>query len=446
MDNKKKCSNKKHSEINAISYCSDCNLYLCNKCTNIHYEYLEIHHIYNLDSNNQEIFTGKCYELNHKNDLEFYCKNHNQLCCAVCLCKIKTNGKGQHNECEVCLIKEIKDEKINKLKENIKYLEESYKKIQDSINKLKEIYEKINLSKEELKMKIINTFTKIRNLINEREDKLLLELDNIYDNTFFNEDIIKKGEKIPNQIKTILEKGKTLGNEWDNNKLIDKINDCINIENNIKNIIIINENIEKYSTKQFNIKFLPDNEQIDELSEKIKQFGEIMDEENNLLNFKFQSGENYKVTNNGLIATKIGKNDWNCVIFGDKEVPKNKISKWKIKIIQDKKNKGNSDIFIGIGPLLFKGNSHFDECWSIYSHGNKIALKMQKNQILNYNNHKENLKKDDIIEVIVDRKLGNLSFAINDINYGIACSTIPKEDIFYPTIGLYETGLSVEIV
>ena len=383
MDNKKKCSNKKHSEINAISYCSDCNLYLCNKCTNIHYEYLEIHHIYNLDSNNQEIFTGKCYELNHKNDLEFYCKNHNQLCCAVCLCKIKTNGKGQHNECEVCLIKEIKDEKINKLKENIKYLEESYKKIQDSINKLKEIYEKINLSKEELKMKIINTFTKIRNLINEREDKLLLELDNIYDNTFFNEDIIKKGEKIPNQIKTILEKGKTLGNEWDNNKLIDKINDCINIENNNKNIIIINENIEKYSTKQFNIKFLPENEQIDELSEKIKQFGEIMDEENNLLNFKFQSGENYKVTNNGLIATKIGKNDWNCVIFGDKEVPKNKISKWKIKIIQDKKNKDYSDIFIGIGPLLFKGNAQFDECWSIYSHGNKIALKMQKNQILN---------------------------------------------------------------
>ena len=446
MDNKKKCSNKKHSEINAISYCSDCNLYLCNKCTNIHSEYLEIHHIYNLDNNNQEIFTGKCYELNHKNDLEFYCKNHNQLCCAVCLCKIKTNGKGQHNECEVGLIKEIKDEIINKLKENIKYLEESYKKIQDSINKLKEIYEKINLSKEELKMKIINTFTKIRNLINEREDKLLLELDNIYDNTFFKEDIIKKGEKIPNQIKTILEKGKTLGNEWDNNKLIDKINDCINIENNIKNIIIINENIEKYSTKQFNIKFFPENEQIDELSEKIKQFGEIMDEENNLLNFKFQSGENYKVTNNGLIATKIGKNDWNCVIFGDKEVPKNKISKWKIKIIQDKKNKDYSDIFIGIGPLLFKGNAQFDECWSIFSHGNKIALKMQKNQILNYNNHKENLKKDDIIEVIVDRKLGNLSFAINDINYGIACSTIPKEDIFYPTKGLYETGLSVEIV
>ena len=65
---------------------------------------------------------------------------------------------------------------------------------------------------------------------------------------------------------------------------------------------------------------------------------------------------------------------------------------------------------------------------------------------MDYNNHNEDIKDGDIIEVIVDRKLGNLSFAINDINYGIACSTIPKEDTLYPTIVLYEQGLSVEII
>ena len=42
--------------------------------------------------------------------------------------------------------------------------------------------------------------------------------------------------------------------------------------------------------------------------------------------------------------------------------------------------------------------------------------------------------------------MGNLSFTINDINYGLACSNIPKEDILYPTVVLYEQGLSVEIV
>ena len=180
MEEPKKCSNKKHSEINAISYCIECNFYLCNKCNNNHKEYLETHHIKDLDKNNQEIFTGLCTELNHKIQLEYYCKNHNILCCAACLCKIKSNGNGKHHDCEVCLIKEIEEEKKNKLKENIKYLEESSKNMQESINKLKEIYEKIIENKEVIKLKISKIFTKIRTLINEREDQLLLELDKIH--------------------------------------------------------------------------------------------------------------------------------------------------------------------------------------------------------------------------------------------------------------------------
>ena len=63
-----------------------------------------------------------------------------------------------------------------------------------------------------------------------------------------------------------------------------------------------------------------------------------------------------------------------------------------------------------------------------------------------YNNLKGKLKKGDIVEVIVDRKLGNLSFSINGVNHGIACSDIPKEESLYPTIILYEQNLVVEII
>ena len=242
MDNQRKCSNKKHSELNAVNYCNICNLYLCNKCSNMHLELLNTHKVYNLaKNNNQEIFTGLCQEGNHKESLMFYCKNHNKLCCAACLSKMEVNGYGQHFNCEVCLIKYIKDEKKNKLKENIKYLEDSSKNIIESVNKLKEIYEKINKSKEEIKLKISKIFTKIRNIVNEREDKLLLELDNKFDEIYFKEDIIKKGEKLPNQIKLYLDKGKILENEWNDNdnKLINRINDCLNIENNIKILLIL---------------------------------------------------------------------------------------------------------------------------------------------------------------------------------------------------------------
>ena len=50
---------------------------------------------------------------------------------------------------------------------------------------------------------------------------------------YFNEDIIKKGEKLPKQIKLSLEKGKLIDKELYNNNLVSYINVCIKIENNI---------------------------------------------------------------------------------------------------------------------------------------------------------------------------------------------------------------------
>jgi len=296
-------------------------------------------------------------------------------------------------------------------------------------------------------MKISKIFTKIRSILNEREDQLLLELDQKFNDLYFKEDIIKKGEKMPNNIKTLIDKGKLLLNvEWnDENKLIERINDCINIEENIKNIIEINQNIEKKEIEKINIKFMPENEQNIEFIEHILKFGEIFNEGDDKFKFKFKPGNNYNITNNDLIATKNSKNGFNCVIIGDKEIPKDRISKWKIKINKINK-KCNYDIYIGIGPNSFKGDL-YNECWSICRSRDesKIELQMKDNES-NYNNHNEDFKEGDIIEVIVDRKKGNLSFAINDVNFGIACSDIPKNDILFPTIVLYEKGTSVEIV
>ena len=130
-DETKKCSNNKHSEINAINYCPECNLYFCNKCTNIHSEFFMKHQICNLNKSNYEIFTGKCNESNHRLTLQYFCKSHNKLCCAACLSKIKENGDGQHFDCEVCSIEKIAEEKKIKLADNIKYLEEFSKTIED---------------------------------------------------------------------------------------------------------------------------------------------------------------------------------------------------------------------------------------------------------------------------------------------------------------------------
>ena len=280
METQRKCSSKKHGDINAICYCLECKIYMCNKCSNYHSELLENHHKYELDKENKEIFTGLCKEEKHNIELQFYCKTHNQLCCAACISKIKGKGNGQHTDCNVCYIEEIEEEKKNKLKENIKFLENYSNEIENSINELKGIFEKINENKEEIKMKIAKIFTKIRNIINEREDELLISIDNKFDNLFFKEDIIKQSEKLPKEIKLYLNIGKEIDNKWNKNdkNLNLYINDCINIENNIKNILSIKENIIKCNSMNIKTYFIPEEEDINKLIKQIKNFGELISE------------------------------------------------------------------------------------------------------------------------------------------------------------------------
>ena len=273
-----KCSSKEHKEINAICYCQDCKVYMCNKCQIFHQNLFEKHECFKLDKEINEISTKYCKEENHNIELEFYCKNHNKLCCVSCLCRIERKGKGQHKDCDVCQIEAIKDEKKNKLKENINNLENLSKTFEESINELKNIYEKIKEEKEELKMNIQKIFTKIRNVVNEREDSLLLEVDKKFDDIYFNDNIFKEIDKFPNKIKKSIEKGKEiLVEEWKDEKLYSLIGDCINIENNIEKINKINENMKKCNnSKSFRLKFFPEEEsKINEFLDLIKNFGDV---------------------------------------------------------------------------------------------------------------------------------------------------------------------------
>ena len=190
MEVKIKCFSEEHKEINARSFCPECNIYMCNKCENLHSTLFKKHNILKLN-NEDDMFTGYCKEKDHYK-LKYFCKDHNQLCCVACIAKINIRGDGQHKDCNICDIDDIKEEKKNKLRENIKYLEDIENKFNENMKELKVIFEKIEKEKDDLKLKIQNIFTKIRNAINDREEKLLSEIDNIYNKKYFNEDILKK--------------------------------------------------------------------------------------------------------------------------------------------------------------------------------------------------------------------------------------------------------------
>jgi len=281
MESKKqKCSLEEHNELDAINFCPICKIFICNKCEKHHSSLFKNHQLFPLDKDINEIFTGFCKIENHNLELDFFCKDHNELCCVKCIAKIKSKGNGQHINCNVCNIEDIIDGKKNNLKNNINTLKELSKTLQSSIDELNIILEKINKNKEEIKLDIQKIFTKIRNELNNREDELLLEVDKIYEKMNFNDNMLKESQKLPNKIKISLAKGEKLCKEMNNNiNLNSLVYDCVSIENEIKNINLINENIKKFSSFNKQIKFNSGNKE--NIIESIKKFGYINEQNDN---------------------------------------------------------------------------------------------------------------------------------------------------------------------
>ena len=446
MENKKeKCSFIEHKEIEANYYCIICNVYMCHKCEAFHSKLCQQHKVINYnDIKTKELFTGLCKENNHQSELDYFCKNHNILVCAKCIVKINDKNKGKHSNCSICTIDEIKNEKINNLKNNIMTLENLSKTLEQSINKIKKIFENVIERREELKIKVQKLFTKIRNELNKREEQLLYDVDIFFENNFLKEEIINNCEKLPNKTKISLQKSKNIDNNQDINIII---NNCIMIENNIKDINNINDIIEK-SNNSFKrkIKLIPETEEeINQILSTIKSLGNItIQSEKFIFQFKPNLSNNYQLSENGLIATKKGNDDWDCVIMGNTEIPKSYISKWNIKLNYITDYRLNSwSILIGIGPKYDGSKNFHHKCWSFICGECSFNI---RNKVYKSNMNKTRLKSGTVIEIIVDRIKGYLSFIVNGNDYGVACKEIPKEEILYPFVSLYDNGQIVEIV
>ena len=256
MDNNvNKCSLPEYSETKAALYCFDCKVYMCNKCSNFHSRLCQKHHTKDIVKENAEVFTRLCEEKNHSNELKFYCIDHNKLCCAACLSKVEDEDYGQHKNCKFCPFERIKEEKENKLDENIKFLEDLLSNIDLIIAELK--INKLNLeeNKENLKKKVLIIFTRLRNAINQREDEILNEIEEKF-KSFLQDELLNKSEKIKKNIRINLEKGKTTKNNWNNEiNLKSLINDCIKIENNLCEISKVNETRKKVNSIKLRYNF-----------------------------------------------------------------------------------------------------------------------------------------------------------------------------------------------
>jgi len=398
-DSKKKCTSKEHENIEANSYCHECKIYICKKCENIHSILFQNHHVSKTSEDLTQIFTGLCKVEHHSEKLKYFCKTHNVLCCAQCITKIKDDENGQHKDCKICLIDDIKDVKKNNLSENLKSLENFSLSLQDSIKEIKIIFEKINENKENIKMKIQKIFTKIRNQVNKREDEILLKVDEKFGTLFFKEDMVKDCDKLPSKIEMSLQKGKIINDNWnDQNKINSLINDCIIIENNIKYIKDLDQIMRKCKSINLNVEFIPKKRGISSLLKTIKTFGGIK-----FNNFKFKKcpediskNREYEVSGEDEnILTKTGTDEeWMGTICENKlDISKECI--WKIKVFETEESK----IMMGVASEDFDiKSSLYDNCgWYYYLYDNSLiseSTKDIKSKDLDLNKIKQKKKKD----------------------------------------------------
>ena len=177
------------------------------------------------------------------------------------------------------IIGEISIEKRNKLKENVNKLEGLFTQIEKPINEIKIKFEEIIKSKEDLILKVQVIFTKIRNALNFKEDQLLMDIEEKYKNNYLKEDLIEEIKRLPNKIKSSIDKGKIIEEQWDEKNFNSLINDSIIIENSIQDINKFNDNIKKSGSNKYSkIEYSIDENQINNLLNTIKNFGKITKE------------------------------------------------------------------------------------------------------------------------------------------------------------------------
>ena len=301
-----------------------------------------------------------------------------------------------------------------------------------------------------MQKKLKSIFTKIRNKLNEREDELLLDIENIFNKLYFNDDIIKIIEKLPTRIKSSLEKGKEINEEWTEKQLNYLINICINIENTWTDINTIKWKIEK---SNFNMKtkilFKPEKEGINNIINTIKNFGEIY-----IKNFQKYALRNCPLNNDEKIKFEIsGKNNniftkscndqdddigTICINELDKSIEEHR---WKIKILKTKKRR----ISVGVATIDFDINSldPGETCgWYFYCE-NSLLYSGPPFYYFDKESGLNNV--DDEITVIMNMKKKSLKFIINDEDKGDSFTNIPIDKPIFPSVLLMDQDDSIEI-
>ena len=318
---------------------------------------------------------------------------------------------------------------------------------------IRTFYEHINPIKEDIIMNIKNIFHNFRILLDNREKELLYEVEEVYSKNFFSDNFLKESNKFPTKIKYNIDKGKNVLDKWEEaeekGKINLLINDCINIERNIKELNDIKDKIASLNSKS-KMQFCTQDNDIEIISKKIKNLGKVV-----CYNYKYilkecpediDNKRKFKISGEkSNIITKIGPNFiWTgttCI----SELKEYCEYKWKIKILKSE----SKQIMIGVAPIDFNVNQ-LDESdfainicgWYFYCYD----LKLYSGPPHNYINKNSGINEflDEIV-VIMNMNKRSLKFMVNNVDKGEQYQNIPIDKPLFPVVCLFKPD-TVEII
>ena len=428
--------------------CEYCDIKLCNECSKIHSKFLPKHNLIEINKSEPFYFKSNCSYENHKKmPLNYYCENHNTLCCALCLCIKQDDNFGIHNKCKILSINEIENIKKQNLNQNIKLFENLIKTLNEKKEIISNIVKEQEKNKEEIKKKIETFFTKMRNIINEREDELNNLVDEKFNKDNFSDDELNNFKNLSKKSNYLLEIGKELSQKWDKNKNIEMLQKCINIEKMNEKLDKFIKKINEHEEKKIEYDFISSEKELEKLKIRLKKYVNIIKP----LSFKLcpKDLNSYKVSGkNRNILTKIDNQYVGAIV--DTPLEQNSITKWTIKLLNNKVPhiclrvvQNDYDLNIKYSPYTFGWTLHINsnsERPTIYSGPpNNYSGKSTSLSVYDYNKCNE-------IGLIMNTKEGKLSFVLNNEKPLECFSKIPLDKPLSPVVYFDVINESMEII
>lgn len=145
---------------------------------------------------------------------------------------------------------------------------------------------------------------------------------------------------------------------------------------------------------------------------------------------------------NPRIVKKLGRYINNHVTVGNIPIPPGRVTSWSVKLLDNAKN--GQGIYVGVRSVADGGFEEYFGCYTseLYSEmpehharGESYGLRKDRGKCVSFG---------DRVGVIVDMTKGELSFALNGVNFGVARKDIPLDEPLVPCVYIGNSGTSVK--